>query len=129
MALSIESQLGAGHDVGDVGRGRGSREHEVGAGPEESGDAHRGDPDRAGIPAAEYLHRLVTLADIHEIARNQPMAPERGAVLGQAFLVRHAAVDEVEGDPGQCGSGQYAHVLRVHGGIEIHGVLRNARKF
>src|SRR5262249_42115072 len=78
------------------------------------------DSKGAGVGALEQHRRLIPLRDVHEVARNKPMAREGGLVAGQASLVLDAAFDKVEDDPRQPPLGHPAQILDIDGLIDLH---------
>ena len=101
---------------------RSARNHQVGARAKEPGDRHRGYPERRSIGMSEETGRLAPLFDIHQIARNQPIALERLPISDQPTLTVHATIDEVIGDPWQVPPRHARYIVRVDGVADLHGL-------
>ena len=77
---------------------------------------------------AEDRLRLVALRDVDEIARQQLVLVERGAIALQPALVLDPALDVVEHDLGQLALGEPVQVFDIDDVVDVHGVPPAGRR-
>ena len=95
-------------------------EHHLAFSPVETDATGWRDAERARIRMAKHRRGLVTLGNVDQVARQQPMPMKRCFVAREAALVLHPALDIVKDDLRQLTLRHPVQVFDVYRLIEFH---------